>query len=242
MIPLRDIIPSRERPFMTWTLIVINCLVFLFQLSLPFDKAQEFVFMYGFVPAKFTGFLRHGFLVALIATLSSIISSMFIHGSWMHLISNMWSLWLFGDNVEDRVGHFKFLLFYILSGIAASLAHWFFNATSFVPAIGASGAIAGVMGAYFLMFPFSRIVTLVPFGFIPFFIEIPALFYLGFWFLSQVWSGILELFGPMFGRGIAWWAHAGGFVFGMLVINIFKKRHRRYNTFFDDEVFYYRYY
>ncbi|WAM36193.1 rhomboid family intramembrane serine protease [Caldicellulosiruptor acetigenus] len=242
MIPLKDTIPSREKPFMTWTLILINVFVFLYQVSMPQEAAQEFVFRYGFVPERFTQLLSHGFVVAASVSIWSIITSMFLHGSWMHLISNMWSLWLFGDNVEDRVGHFRFLIFYILSGIAAALTHWFFNANSPIPTVGASGAISGVMGAYFLMFPLSRIVTLIPLGFIPLFIEIPAIFFLGLWFLSQVSSGILELFGPVFGSGIAWWAHIGGFVFGVLTINMFKKRYRRYHNFFDDEIFYYRYF
>ncbi|WAM31583.1 rhomboid family intramembrane serine protease [Caldicellulosiruptor naganoensis] len=242
MIPLKDTIPSREKPFMTWLLILINVFVFLHQVSLPPELAQQFVYKYGFVPDRFTYYLQHGILTAISVSTSSILTSMFLHGSWMHLISNMWSLWLFGDNVEDRVGHFKFLIFYILSGISASLTHWFFNATSDIPTVGASGAISGVMGAYFLMFPLSRIVTLIPLGFIPLFIEIPALFYLGIWFLSQVSSGILELFGPVFGSGIAWWAHIGGFLFGMFTINFFKKKYRRYNNFFDDEIFFYRYY
>lgn len=203
MIPLKDTIPSREKPFMTWTIIAVNVFVFLYQVSLPHEAALQFVYRYSFVPARFTYYLQHGFLTAITVSIGSILTSMFMHGSWMHLISNMWSLWLFGDNVEDRVGHFRFLIFYILSGISASLTHWFFNAASDVPTVGASGAIAGVMGAYFLMFPLSRIVTLIPVGFIPLFVEIPALFYLGIWFLSQVSSGILELFGPVFGGGIA---------------------------------------
>ncbi|WPX08854.1 rhomboid family intramembrane serine protease [Anaerocellum danielii] len=242
MIPLKDTIPSREKPFMTWTIILINVFVFLYQISLPPEAASQFVYKYSFVPARFTYYLEHGFLVAITVSIGSILTSMFMHGSWMHLISNMWSLWLFGDNVEDRVGHFRFLIFYILSGLSASLTHWFFNIHSSIPTVGASGAISGVMGAYFLMFPLSRIVTLIPLGFIPLFIEIPALFYLGIWFLSQVSSGILELFGPVFGSGIAWWAHIGGFLFGMLTINFFKRKYRRYNNFFDDEIFFYRYY
>jgi len=242
LIPLRDTIPSREKPFMTWFLIAVNILVFLYQVSLPPEAASEFVLKYAFVPDSFSHALSHGLIVAIVYSIFPIMCSMFMHGSWMHLISNMWSLWLFGDNVEDRVGHFRFLIFYLLSGFFAAYTHWFFNADSNVPIVGASGAISGVMGAYFLMFPLSRIVTLIPIGFIPLFIEIPAVFYLGLWFLSQVSSGILELFGPVFGSGIAWWAHIGGFVFGALTVNFFKKKYRRYHNFFDDEIFYYRYY
>jgi membrane associated rhomboid family serine protease len=242
MIPLKDTIPSREKPFMTWFIIIVNVLIFLFQVSIPPEAAQEFVYRYGFIPEKFSRALSDGLITGIIYSIWPIICSMFMHGSWMHLISNMWSLWLFGDNVEDRVGHFRFLIFYLLSGFSAAYTHWFFNAHSLVAVVGASGAIAGVMGAYFLMFPLSNIVTLIPIGFIPLFVNIPAVFYLGLWFLSQVSSGILELFGPVFGSGIAWWAHIGGFVFGALTVNFFKKRCRRYNNFFDDEIFYYRYY
>lgn len=144
--------------------------------------------------------------------------------------------------MEDRVGHLRFFVFYLLSGIVASLTHYVFNIHSPVPTIGASGAIAGVMGAYFIMFPLARIVTLVPVFWIPFFFEIPAVVFIGLWFISQVFSGIFELFGPVFGGGIAWWAHVGGFIFGAVAIRIFKKKRSRYRLFFDDEYYYYQFY
>jgi len=157
VIPLKDTIPSREKPFMTWFIIIVNVLIFLFQVSIPPEAAQEFVYRYGFIPEKFSRALSDGLITGIIYSIWPIICSMFMHGSWMHLISNMWSLWLFGDNVEDRVGHFRFLIFYLLSGFSAAYTHWFFNAHSLVAVVGASGAIAGVMGAYFLMFHLYRL-------------------------------------------------------------------------------------
>lgn len=214
MIPLMDTIPHRKKPFVMWMIIIVNFLVFLFQTSLPPNISEFFVYYFGFVPLRFTN-LRHEGL--------PLITSMFLHGSWIHLIGNMWSLWLFGDNVEDRVGHFRFLFFYLLSGVIASLTHYIFNVNSPVPTIGASGAIAGIIGAYFVMFPRARIVTIVPFFWVPLFVQIPAVFFIGFWFVSQFYSGLFSLLGPTFGGGIAWWAHIGGFIFGVLAIPFFRK-------------------
>lgn len=242
MIPLKDTIPHRNKPFITWLLITINIFVFLFQISLPPNILDYFVYKLGFVPLNLTTLWNYGLRLELVFFLWPLITSMFLHGSWMHLIGNMWSLWLFGDNVEDRMGHFRFLVFYLLSGIIASLTHYFFNIHSPIPTIGASGAIAGVMGAYFIMFPLARIVTLVPVFWIPFFFEIPAIIFIGLWFISQVFSGIFELFGPVFGGGIAWWAHVGGFAFGVITIHVFKKKTSQYRSFFDDEYYYYQFY
>jgi len=161
---------------------------------------------------------------------------MFLHGGWMHFISNMWSLWLFGDNVEDCMGHLRFLIFYLLCGLAAGFIHFMFNPTAQVPTIGASGAIAGVMGAYFVMFPTARVITLVPIFFLPYFIEIPAVFYLGIWFMMQLFSGMFSLVLPTGAGGIAWWAHVGGFLFGILVLPFFRRRRGR--PFYADEFFY----
>lgn len=242
MIPLKDTIPHRDKPFITWLLITINIFVFLFQISLPPDILEYFVYKLGFVPYDLTTLLNYGLRLELVFFLRPLITHMFLHGSWMHLIGNMWSLWLFGDNVEDRIGHLRFFVFYLLSGIVASLTHYIFNIHSTIPTIGASGAIAGVMGAYFIMFPLARIVTLVPLFWIPFFLEIPAVVFIGFWFVSQIFSGLFSLFGPVFGGGIAWWAHVGGFVFGAIAIRIFKKSLSRYRPFYDDEFYYYQFY
>jgi hypothetical protein len=152
---------------------------------------------------------------------------MFLHGGWLHLIGNMWYLWIFGDNVEDRLGHFPFFIFYLLSGIGAGIVHTILNANTFVPTIGASGAIAGVLGAYLVSYPFARVLTLVPiFVFIQV-IEIPAMIVLGFWFVIQFFSGAAALAtaGPNSG-GVAWWAHVGGFVIGMVLIGLFPRKDR----------------
>ena len=237
MFPIKDNIPHRESPFVTWLLILINGVVFLLETSLPPEALQRLLMHYGMVPARYTDPLW-----ALSRGLSPVdplpfLTSIFLHGGWWHFISNMWTLWLFGDNVEDCLGHFRFLVFYLLCGLAAGFLHFFFNPGSTLPTIGASGAIAGVMGAYFVMFPTARVITLVPIFFIPYFIEIPAVFYLGLWFLSQLFSGVFSLMLPAGAGGIAWWAHVGGFLFGIFVLPLFRKRRRSYRPFYADEYF-----
>ena len=226
MIPLRDTIRSRTFPILTYFLIGLNVFVFLVENSLPVHKLDSLVVMYGIVPARlihspFTGFY-------------TLFTSMFLHGGWTHLIGNMWALYLFGDNVEDVMGHLRFLIFYILAGVVAGLVHILFNPLSTVPTIGASGAIAGVMGAYFILFPRSTIITLVPLFFLPLFIEIPAVVFIGFWFLSQFFNGTLSLVTPGVLGGVAWWAHVGGFAFGLLFHKLFTGRKRK---IYPDEIF-----
>jgi len=226
MIPLRDTIRSRTFPIVTYFLIGLNVFVFLVENSLPIHKLDSLVVMYGIVPARlihspFTGFY-------------TLFTSMFLHGGWTHLIGNMWALYLFGDNVEDVMGHLRFLIFYILAGVVAGLVHILFNPLSTVPTIGASGAIAGVMGAYFILFPRSTIITLVPLFFLPLFIEIPAVVFIGFWFLSQFFNGTLSLVTPGVLGGVAWWAHVGGFAFGLLFHKLFTGRRRK---IYPDEIF-----
>jgi membrane associated rhomboid family serine protease len=217
MIPLKDTIPRRTFPFITVLLIVTNGLVFLYQLSLPERHLEGLVYLFGLVPARYT---HPAWTVAVGLPLDEywpFVTNTFLHGGWFHLIANMWSLYLFGDNVEDRLGHFRFFLFYLLAGVAANAVHFVVNHDSTLPVIGASGAIAGVMAAYLRLFPFGRIITLVPVFFIPYFFEIPAYFFMGFWFLTQVVSGTASL-ATAEGGGIAWWAHIGGFAAGFLLI------------------------
>ncbi|BAI79728.1 rhomboid family protein [Deferribacter desulfuricans SSM1] len=235
MLPIKDIIPRRETPFVNYALIFINVIVFLYEVSLPPDLLNRFFYLFGLVPARYTHPEWAYFAGLHVDNYWPFFTNMFLHGSWFHLISNMWTLYIFGDNVEDRLGHFRYLIFYLLSGIAASITHFVFNADSVVPAVGASGAIAGVMGAYFVMFPFSKIITLIPIFFIPLFFEIPAVVFLGFWFFSQVVSGTFTLVANQNATGIAWWAHIGGFVFGMIFHRIFKKKDD-YRDFYPDEV------
>jgi membrane associated rhomboid family serine protease len=217
MIPLKDTVPRRTFPFMTFLLIALNGVVFLFQLSLPGHALEDLVYLFGLVPARYT---HPAWTVAVGLPLDEywpFVTNTFLHGGWFHLIANMWSLYLFGDNVEDRLGHFRFFLFYLLAGVAANAVHFAVNHDSTVPVIGASGAIAGVMAAYLRLFPFGRIITLVPVFFIPYFFEIPAYIFMGFWFLIQVVSGTASLAAAE-GGGIAWWAHIGGFAAGFLLI------------------------
>jgi len=224
MIPLRDDIPARRAPLVTWAIIAINVLVFLYQNSLPAPELERLVFFRGLVPVRYShpgwwasqGFPTDHYLSFLTCT--------FLHGSWLHVIANMWSLWIFGDNVEDRMGRARFLLFYLLCGLLAGLLHWVINPNSVVPTVGASGAIAGVLGAYFILFPRARVLTLVPLFFIPFFFELPAIAFLLIWFALQVlqaWSG---LGGDGMSGGVAWWAHIGGFAAGVLLHRLFLDR------------------
>ncbi len=215
MIPLRDTIAARSRPLVTRGLIAVNVVVFLVQLGQG-PHLDRFIFLYGLVPARyfvpeFAEYFTFG------EQALALLSFMFLHGGFGHLLGNLWSLYIFGDNVEDHLGPLRYLAFYLLSGLASGLAHMLIYPESTVPTIGASGAIAGVMGAYFLLFPGARILTLVPILFIPYFFEIPAFFYLGIWFLLQ----FLNAAGASGeAGGVAWWAHIGGFVFGMLLVKI----------------------
>lgn len=222
MFPIRDNIPSRRPPVITLSLIIINSLIFFTLSSASYSTFAEFVYKYGLIPAKITKLIISGVPLSG-SNLYPFITSMFLHGNTFHLISNMWILWLFGDNVEDRMGHIRFLIFYILSGVIAGVFHLVFNPISPVPVVGASGAIAGIMGAYFVLFPSARIITLVPsFFLVPVFLPIPAVVYLFLWFLTQLYSGtVYSVIGGTTVGGIAWWAHIGGFISGVLLNRLF---------------------
>jgi membrane associated rhomboid family serine protease len=217
MIPIRDTLSSKNYPVVNSAIIGLNVLVYLIQMAQG-GQADRFVYIYGLVPARYS--LPHiASYFSVQNQLFSLISFMFLHGSFWHLIGNMWSLYIFGDNIEDRLGSLRYLLFYLLCGLTSGLSHLLLNLNSNVPTIGASGAIAGVMGAYFLLFPKSRILTLIPVLFIPFFIEIPAYFFLGIWFLLQFLSAAGA---DGSAGGIAWWAHIGGFISGMILLKVFR--------------------
>src|SRR6187397_411006 len=221
MIPLRDVIPSRTVPFVTIALIVVNVLVFLFELSLG-DALDLFLSSWALIPAEFS--------------LVTLVTSMFLHGGLMHVGGNMLFLWIFGDNVEDRMGHGRFLLFYLLCGSAAAIAQTLMQPDSLIPMVGASGAIAGVMGAYFVSYPHSRVVTLIP----PFFFttfEIPAIVFLGLWFVTQFLSGVGSLGAATAGQsagGVAFWAHVAGFAAGVVGIFLFRRPERQRVEWWDD--------
>lgn len=228
MIPLRDTIPSYKKPVITLSLIAANIAVYLYQSLLSPNEFINFIYTNGFIPLRLTKSIFINEQPVFEATYP-LFTGMFMHGSLFHLISNMWVLWLFGDNVEDKMGHSRFFIFYLVCGISASIAHYIFNLNSPFPAVGASGAIAGVMGAYFILFPNSQIITLVPLFFLPLFIPIPAVVYLFFWFLSQLYSGTLHSLGANRAMGgIAWWAHSGGFVAGMILQKYFIRKKNYY--------------
>ena len=216
MLPIRDTISSKNYPIVNNTIIGINVVLFLFEMSQG-AHLDRFVYIYGLVPARYSmpqisSYFTTG------QQLLSWLSFMFLHGGFWHLLGNMWSLYIFGDNVEDRLGPFRYLVFYLLCGITSGLSHLLFNLHSNIPTIGASGAIAGVMGAYLILHPNSKILTLIPIIFIPWFVEVPAFFFLGLWFVLQFLNAAGS-HGNI--GGIAWWAHIGGFVFGIVLLKIF---------------------
>jgi membrane associated rhomboid family serine protease len=215
MFPLYDTLRSRRFPIVNWMLIVLNGIVFYYELKLGKAGLNRFVNTWGLIPAQ----LASDPDVAWV----TICTSMFLHGGWFHILSNMWILAIFGDNIEDRMGGGRYLIFYLLSGTAAALAQAFLSPLSNMPMIGASGAIAGVLGAFLILFPRARIASLVPILFIFTIIEIPAVIFLGFWFVLQLFSGWLALQGADI-NSVAWWAHIGGFIFGMLAVSLFARR------------------
>lgn len=217
MFPLHDNIPSSRTPVVTRSIVVINLIAFLYQLSMG-PRLQAFVFEYGISPVKLSLFGEYAGLT-FNNTFMPFLYAQFLHGGWMHLIGNMWYLWIFGDNIEDRLGPGKFLFFYLTCGVVSMGIHCIFNPGSMLPAIGASGAIAGVLGAYMVTYPHARILTLVPILFFIQLIEIPALIVLGFWFVIQLLNGLVSSAHAQAAAGVAWWAHIGGFVTGIFLIN-----------------------
>lgn len=227
MLPVKDTIPSQTPPLMTWALLVVNGLVFFYELQLTDAELESVFYFFGLVPARYAHPEWARWVGFLVDSYWPFLTSLFLHGGWLHIIGNMWSLWIFGDNVEDRMGPVHFLLFYLLCGIAASVMHYYTNLHSTLPAVGASGAIAGVMGAYFVLYPTARIIAVFPIFFFPVFLEVPAILYLGIWFYSQLFSGVLwSVVGTGHVGGIAWWAHIGGFVTGMLLLGWFTQPRR----------------
>ena len=230
MIPLRDDQPVFSTPFVNYFLIALNVLIFLFELSVGMQSRGDLnalMFQFGVVPVKEVGLLTGIPSFSPGAALVPILTSMFLHASWGHVIGNMWFLWIFGDNVEDYLGHFKYLVFYLLSGVAASFTHILLNSNSTIPSVGASGAIAGVLGAYFILYPRARVLTWFPLFFL---FYLPAWLMLGYWFLFQFLSGAATSIAETSQTtgGVAFWAHVGGFVAGIVFIKLFPERPRRY--------------
>ena len=233
MIPLKDDVPSRTTPIVTMLLIALNAVVFVYQLSLGIESdagaagaAEAFVLEFGAVPCRITGACAAPGQFP--PPLVTVFTSMFMHGGLLHAGGNMLYLWIFGNNVEDTLGHGRFLVFYLISGVAAAIAQTLMNPDSAIPMIGASGAVSGVLGAYLLLFPYATILTLVTFGFFFRFVHIPAVVVLGFWIVLQFISGYLSASAATLGRGegggVAWFAHIGGFLAGMVLLFLMRPR------------------
>jgi hypothetical protein len=221
VIPLKDKNPTHRVPVVNIALIVANTAIFLYEVSLG-PRIGQFFLTFGVVPSDIVESFTSGRFR--IGAVSPFFTSMFLHGGWLHLAGNMLYLWVFGDNVEDKLGHGRYLVFYVVCGLAASLLHVFIAPSSSMPTVGASGAISGILGAYLLMFPRARVVTVIPIFFFLQVAELPALVVLGFWFVMQFFSGLISLGYETGGMGgVAWWAHVGGFVAGLILILPFRK-------------------
>src|SRR5690348_12885584 len=234
MIPIRDDTPRFSTPVVTYFIIALNGVVWLYEWLVQAQSPaalEALVYQFGVVPRHETAILSGATQLSPALAVVPILTSMFMHAGWLHVIGNMWFLWIFGDNIEDYLGHFKYLVFYLLSGIGASVFHILLNAHSTVPSIGASGAIAGVMGAYFVLYPRARVLTLVPLIIFFTFWWLPAWIFLGYWFLIQFLSGAATsiAYTSQTGGGVAFWAHVGGFAAGILMIKIMPARARRFS-------------
>lgn len=229
MVPLRDNNPTRSTPLVTYGIITLNVAVFIHELGLGANLNQFFQ-LWALVPAELTASFQGQPTDLPHPAWITLFTSQFLHGGLLHIAGNMLFLWVFGNNVEDQLGHFKYVVFYLSCGALAALSQWFFNIHSDIPSLGASGAIAGVMGAYIIRFPKAEVLTLIPLGFFWWTVNLPAVFFLGFWFAQQAFNSVASLNAPMDMGGVAYWAHAGGFVFGALLgplLGLFQDRSRR---------------
>ncbi len=232
MFPISDDVPSKHVPIATWLIILVNVVIFLLELACPEHIREQIIYIFGIVPRRYTdaqwaamtGFAYNNFW-----DYWPFITHMFLHGGWLHIISNMWALWIFGDNVEDRMGSLRFLIFYFLCGLIAAFIHIGLHPNSTIPTIGASGAISGVLGAYFLLFPLANVLVMIPILIFPFFFVLPAFIYIGVWFLLQFVSGTTSLVSPEAAGGIAWWAHIGGFLGGLALCRLFVAKEYAYD-------------
>ena len=237
MIPLMDTIPILGFPSVVWALIAVNGIVFLFELSIPKDLLTSVMYLFGLIPERYSDpqwALVHGLSPD---DYLSFFTNMFLHAGWLHIVGNMWFLYVFGSRVEDQMGHLRFLIFYLLAGIAASVMFFLMDIHGTIPAFGASGAIAGVMGAFIVMFPKARILTLIPIFIFPFFVELSAFFFIGYWFIIQLFSGTLSFVSSQTSGGVAWWAHVGGFVVGIALVFLFRREDRAYRRHYPDEAY-----
>lgn len=226
MIPIRDTAPCNSKPFVTWGLIAICVIVFVAMQIMPIQLSSRLVNLYGMVPVRYSnpqwaassGMPYDGYL--------SFLTSLFLHGNWLHLIINMWFLWIFADSVEDRMGHLRFLTFYLLCGLLATFLQWYFDPTLAIPVVGASGAIAGVLAAYFFLYPLERVVVWVPILFLPILIHVPAIAFLGLWIIIQLHNATTSILFEGVTIDVAWWAHLGGFIAGSVLYRLFLRKHQ----------------
>jgi membrane associated rhomboid family serine protease len=221
VVPLNDNNPIRITPYVTYALIVLNVLIFIYEITLGPEQLEGFFQLFAVIPRQLTGSFDGVLVNQPVPEWWTLLTSQFLHGGFLHLGGNMLFLWIFGNNVEDQLGHFKYLLFYLACGALAALSQWYFAPLSNIPSLGASGAIAGVMGAYIIRFPKAEVLTLIPLGILFWTIRVPAIFFLGFWFVQQAFYGVASLGVPtnigMESGGVAYWAHAGGFIFGAIL-------------------------
>lgn len=220
MIPIRDTAPCHSTPLVTWGIMVVCIIVFVSMQLMPESLSFRLINLYGMVPIRYTnpyfGLPFDGYL--------SFLTSLFLHGNWLHLIMNMWFLWIFGDNVEDRMGHVPYLIFYLICGLLATFLQWFFDPFLAIPVVGASGAIAGVLAAYFFIYPLERVVVWVPILFLPIVIHVPAITFLGLWMLVQLYSATTAMLFGGVAVDVAWWAHLGGFITGSILYRFFLRK------------------
>lgn len=228
MIPIRDTAPCQIKPYVTWGLIILCTSLFILLEILPDQLHREIIYKYGMVPIRYSrpqwaanfGLLPDGYL--------SFFTNLFLHGGWLHLIVNMWFLWIFADNIEDRMGHGRFIVFYLLCGFFATGLQWFYDPDLVIPVVGASGAIAGILAAYFFIYPYARIIVLIPLLFWPIYIELPAIGFLGVWVIIQLHKAITAVVFDNISTDVAWWAHLGGFIVGGIMYRFFLiKNHQK---------------
>jgi len=221
MIPIRDNIVCKTTPYVSWGIMAICIVIFIAMKMMPDELQRQLIYLYGMVPIRYSnpdwatsfGLPPDGYF--------SFLSSLFLHGGWLHIIINMWFIWIFANNIEDRMGHGRFLVFYLLCGLFATFVQWYFDPSMTIPVVGASGAIAGILGAYFFISPYARVVIWFPFLFLPLFFELPAIAFLGFWVIIQIQNATTAMMFDSVTADVAWWAHLGGFIAGAFLHPLF---------------------
>ncbi|MGR8980255.1 MAG: rhomboid family intramembrane serine protease [Gammaproteobacteria bacterium] len=223
MIPIRDTAPCHATPIVTWGLIIICVMIFVAMQLIPYELSYRLIYLYGMVPLRYSSPEWAGYHDLPFDGYLSFVTCLFLHGNWLHLIFNMWYMWIFADNVEDRMGRLPFLAFYLICGVFSSYLQWYFDPYLTIPVVGASGALAGVLGAYFFLYPLARVV-LLPIPFIPFIVNVPAIAFLGLWIIIQLHSATTSVMFKGVTVDVAWWAHLGGFIAGILLYRFFVKK------------------